>query len=317
MKVRAARLVEHGKPLSVDDIELADPKDDEVVVDMVFGGVNPVDRYGALGRVAPDAPVPRTLGSEGAGTLDGRKVMVRGYGLGTTRDGLWAHKAVVPSDALIDIPEGVGLEAAAAMGVAGVTAWRVITEKARVATEDRVLVLGASGGVGSIAVSVARSAGATVWGQTTSEDKRKGISDRGAESVVVADAGALVEAAKELRPTVVIDPLGDGYTGAGIELLEPRGRLVIFGTSADVNGNLPLQMLYRKALTVYGYAGLIEDDEVLARHILDAMDALRDGRLEVTIDRVLKLDGVNEAFDLLEKHEPQGKVLLDLGHPGS
>ncbi len=314
MQARVARLVEHGRPLVVDEVELAQTADDEVVVDMAYGGVNPVDRYGALGRVAPDAPLPRILGSEGSGTVDGRPVLVRGHGLGTSRDGLWATRAVVPAAATVDVPAGVALDAAAAMGVAGVTAWRVVTEKARVTGEDRVLVLGASGGVGSIAVSVAHSLGATVWGQTTSRDKAGWVAQRGADRAVVADAASLAEAVAELRPTVVIDPLGDGFTGAGVEALEPRGRLVIFGTSADTHGDVPLQALYRKSLTVYGYGGLIETDDVLAGHIADAMDALRDGRLEVVVDRILPLDRVDDAFELLEQRAVQGKLLLDLRH---
>jgi NADPH:quinone reductase len=159
---------------------------------------------------------------------------------------------------------------------------------------------------------VAHNLGATVWGQTTNESKADWVAERGADRVVVADASSLVQAAGELHPTVVIDPLGDGFTGAGVELLEERGRLVIFGTSADANGNVPLQALYRKGLSVYGYAGLIEADDVLAGHITDAMDALRDGRLEVVVDRTLPLDQVNEAFDLLAQHTVQGQLLLDL-----
>ena len=94
MQTRAARLVEHGKPLMISEIDSPEPADDEVLIDMAYGGVNPVDRYGAIGRVAPDAPLPRTLGSEGSGTVDGRAVIVRGHGLGASRDGLWATQAV-------------------------------------------------------------------------------------------------------------------------------------------------------------------------------------------------------------------------------
>lgn len=312
MRSRAARLAEHGKPLAVEDVELDEGADGAVVVDMAYGGVNPVDRYGALGRVAAEGPLPRTLGTEGSGTVDGRAVLVRGHGLGTTRDGLWSTHALVPADAVIDLPEGVDLAAAAAMGVAGVTAWRVVTEKAEVTGEDRVLVLGASGGVGSIAVSVASALGAAVWGQTSSESKADWIAERGAERVVVAEAASLAEAAADLHPTVVVDPLGDGFTGAALELLEPRGRLVIFGTSADGHGDVPLQTLYRKGLTLYGYAGLIEPDDVLAGHIREALKALRDGGLQVTVDRALPLDQVNDAFELLEQHAVHGELLLDL-----
>src|ERR1700716_3493225 len=79
--VRAARLREHGKPLAVETVELPTPGPDEVRVEMEFAGVNPVDRYMAEGRVAPDGPLPRTLGSEGAGTAAGRPVLVAGGGL--------------------------------------------------------------------------------------------------------------------------------------------------------------------------------------------------------------------------------------------
>src|SRR5579875_1351466 len=107
MNVTAVRLRAHGEPLEVEEVALAEPADGEVVVEMAFAGVNPVDRYQAEGRVAPHAPLPRTLGSEGAGTVDGRPVMVTGYGLGSTRAGVWATAAVVPEEALIPVPDGV------------------------------------------------------------------------------------------------------------------------------------------------------------------------------------------------------------------
>ena len=97
VRARAARLVEHGQPLRVEEVDLVGPSADEVVVTMQYAGVNPVDRYGALGRTAPDGPVPRTLGVEGVGTVDGRTVVLHGGGLGTTRDGLWATAAGPPA----------------------------------------------------------------------------------------------------------------------------------------------------------------------------------------------------------------------------
>ena len=312
MKATAARLVKHGAPLRVEEVNLPEPGEDEVVVDLAFAGVNPVDRYGALGRVALDGPLPRTLGTEASGRVNGRPVVVGGHGLGTRSDGLWATQAVVPVESLIDVPEGVLLEHAAAMGVAGATAWQTVTEVARVTRDDQVLVLGASGGVGSIAVSVARALGATVWGQTGTTDKVDWVHARGADRVVTAGADTLVEAVRELRPTVVIDPLGDGFFGAAVEALAERGRLVIFGTSAGDRGDVPLQSLYRKGLTVYGYGGLLDNDETRAHHVAEALKAARDGRLEVVVDRVMPLAQVNEAFALLAERRIQGKLVLDL-----
>lgn len=305
MKVKAVRLLSHSEPLAVEEVELAEPGQGEVVVDMAFAGVNPVDRYQADGRVAPDAPRPRTLGSEGAGTVDGRPVLVRGHGV-------WATAAVVAEQALIPVPDGVRLEQAAAMGVAGVTAWRCATEKAAVTADDRVLVLGASGGVGSMLVSLSRSLGASVWGQTGSADKADWIRELGAEEVIVGDAERVRRDAGGYRPTVVFDPLGDGYFGAAVEAMAEKGRLVAFGTSAGPSGQVPLQLLYRKALTVHGYGGLIESAEALARGSREAMQAVAEGRMRVEIDRVVPLDRVAEAFALLADRSVRGKVVLGM-----
>lgn len=251
MRCRAVRLTEHGKPLTVDDIEVDGPVEGEVVVDTAL---SPVGRYGALGRLVTDGLLFRGLGTEGSDTLDDRSVLIRGDGLGTRRDGLWSTRAMVLADVVIDTPDGADLAAAEAMGVAGLTVWR------------------ASGGVGLIAVSVASSLGATVWEQTSSQSKSNWIAS------------------------------------AGLDLLQPRGRLVIFGTTAD--GHLPLPT--RKGPTVDGYAGLIEPDDSLAGHVKDVMEALRDGWLEVVVDRTVPLEQVNGAFEFYEQDAVRGEVLLDL-----
>jgi NADPH:quinone reductase len=311
----AARLVEHGKPLSVEEVEVSEPGPDEVVIDGLFGGVNPVDRYAVQGRVAPNGPLPRTLGSEAVGTVDGRTVLVRGHGLGAARDGLWAGVTVAPRSATIDVPVGVDPAAAAAMGVAGATAWRVVTDVAAVGPDDRVLVLGASGGVGGMTVSLVHNLGATVWGQTGNPDNSQWIRDRGADDVVVGGPDELAGAADGLRPTVVIDGLGGGFSGAAVELLEPHGRLVIFGTSADPRGELSWQSLYRKSLTVRGYGGLIEPHERVAEAARQALQALAARRMEVVVDDRVPLAHVNEALDRLGGREVRGKLVLDLRSP--
>lgn len=314
-QARAARLQAHGKPLVVEEVDVPVPGDDEVVVEMAFAGVNPVDRYAAEGRVAPDGPLPRTLGMEGTGRLagDGRPVLIHGRGLGATRDGAWAERVVVPSAAVTDIPPGVDLAEAAAMGVAGVTAWRSATEQARVTADDRVLVLGASGGVGSILVSLCRSLGARVWGQTGNPDKAAFITGQGADEVVTADAAGLAAAIEPLQPTVVFDALGDGYSAAAIEALAPFGRLVSFGVSAGPMAEVNMQFLYRKGLTVYGYGGLIEPEDRMAAGKAAALAALADGRLRVVIAERLPLGRVNDAFSALVDRAVSGKIVLDLG----
>jgi NADPH2:quinone reductase len=310
--VRAARLVDHGAPLEVVEVRIAEPRGDEVVVELSYAGVNPVDRYHALGHVGADLPLPRTLGMEGVGRLDGRWVALHAHGLGSVRDGLWAEAAVVPRAAVVAVPEGVAPEAAAVMGVAGTTAWRTVHELARVTEEDRVAVLGAGGGVGSMIVALTRSTGATVWGQTGSQEKAAAVERFGAERAVVAGEGDLADALAPLRPTVVFDPLGAGFTGAAVQALAPHGRLVLFGTSAGPRGDVPLRLLYRKGVTVFGYGGLISPDEALVQGLSGALDALADGRLAVALDAVLPLAEVNDALERLAGRRTTGKLVLAL-----
>jgi NADPH2:quinone reductase len=238
---------------------------------------------------------------------------MQGWGLGGRRDGTWAERVVVPRQALTDIPDGVDLAAAAAMGVAGVTAWRTATEQARVTADDRVLVLGASGGVGSMLVSLCRSLGARVWGQTGNPDKAAFVRQQGAEEVVTAAAVELVAAVAPLDPTVVFDALGAGFSAAAIEALAPFGRLVSFGVSAGPMTELNMQSLYRKGLTVYGYGGLIEPADRMAAGKAAALRALADGQLRVAIADRLPLNRVNEALTALADRAVSGKIILELG----
>lgn len=311
--VRAARLHEHGAPLVIEQAELREPGADEVRVALEFAGVNPVDRYIAEGRVAADGPLPRTLGGEAAGSLDGRPVLVAGDGLGSTRDGLWASAAIVPRGSVVDVPAGVDTRDAAAMGIAGLTAVNCVRELGRVTADDRVLVLGASGGVGSMIVSLAAAAGATVWGHTGSAEKTGAVAGQGAARVLVGRPGDLSSELAELAPTVAFDPLGGDFVAPVIEALAARGRLVSFGTSAGAEVTFNLQQLYRKALSLLGYGGTQLTQAERRPGLEAALRALSDGELKVRVDDVLPLDQVNQAFERLGSRRVQGKLVLDLG----
>ncbi|MEA2213752.1 MAG: NADPH:quinone reductase [Solirubrobacteraceae bacterium] len=310
--VRAARLIRHGEALQVQEVTLPEPGPDEVRVDLEFGGVNPIDGYVAQGRVAPDGPLPRTLGGEGAGQAEGRAVLVAGERLGAARDGVWSQAAVVPRAAVVALPAGVETRAAAAVGIAGLTALNCVRELARVSAEDRVLVLGASGGVGSMIVSLVHAAGATVWGQTGSAEKAEGITAQGADRAIVTGPETLAAAIADLEPTVAFDPLGGEFVRPVVESLEPRGRIVSFGTSAGAEVSFNLQTVYRNMLTLYGYGGM-QLNRAERRSGLEAtLRAVRDGELRVLVDSVLPVAEVNEAFARLTDRRVRGKLVLDL-----
>jgi NADPH2:quinone reductase len=310
--IRVARLHQPGDPLRVEEVELPVPGPDEVLVELQFAGINPVDRYVAEGRVAPDGPLPRTLGGEAAGTVDGRPVMVGGGGLGARRDGVWAQAAVVPAQSIVELPRGVELRDAAAMGVAGLTAYNAVRDLAQVGPDDRVLVLGASGGVGTMIVSLAAADGAVVWGQTGSAEKAELIGRQGAERAIVAEPEELAEALATFEPTVVFDPLGDGFLQPVLDAVAPRARIVSFGTSAGEQAQLNVRTFYRKGLRLLGYAGLILGDEERRRGLSAALAALAAGEIRVVVDEVLPLEEVNQAFRRLIDRRVQGKLLLAL-----
>lgn len=310
--IRAARLHKHGEPVVVETIELGPPAEGEVRVELEFGGVNPVDRYTAEGRVSPDGPLPRTLGAEAAGSADGRAVLVAGESLGGARDGVWASAANVPEAALVPMPEEVSPGAAAAMGIAGLTALNCVRGLAQVTADDRVLVLGASGGVGSMIVSLAAAAGATVWGQTGSERKAAPISESGADRVLVGGPEALAEPLSDFGPTVVFDPLGGDFVAPAISALVPRGRFVSLGVSAGAQVTFNMQELYRKMVTLFGYGGMQLGRDERRPGLEAALEALRAGELKVRIDEVLELEAVNEAFVWLQDRRVTGKLLLAL-----
>jgi NADPH2:quinone reductase len=308
----AARLIEHGQPLRVEDYDPPAPGPGEVTVRVVCAALNPIDRYVIAGRVAPDGPLPRIAGMEAAGHLvDGRAVIVHGDGVATTRDGVWATEAVVPASSVVDVPDGLDLEQAASMGIAGLTAWNVVG-LAEVTPDDRVLVLGAAGGVGLPIVSLAASAGATVWGQTGSDGKAAAILEAGAAEAVVTDAAGLAEATRSLSPTVVVDPLGHGFTEAALSVLAPRGRQVVYGTSAGPDVAFNLQAVYRASQRIVGYGGTSLTTDERRAGLAAAMAAARDGRFRIPVGRTYPLAAVNEALEALADREATGKILIQL-----
>jgi NADPH:quinone reductase len=312
MSVRAARLVEHGKPLEVHEIELPKPRDGEVLVELTYAGVNPVDRYNALGKVAVDGPVPRTLGGEASGHVDGVPVVVSGEGLGAARDGVFAEAIVVPASMVIEIPDGVPLREAAAMGIAGLTAWQVV-EIGEVGAGDRVLVLGGSGGVGLPAISYAVSKGAEVWGQTSTDSKSAAITEMGASRAVVAgDAAGLAEAVRDFKPTVVLDSLGGDFTASALTVMAQRGRLVLFGASSGPTATIDLLSLYRNRRRILTYGGLIATLDERRHGLAHALEAVAEGRLRLPIGAELDLEGANDALDLIADRSVTGKVILKL-----
>src|SRR6266702_3138314 len=122
--MRAARIHAFGEELRVDDVPEPQPGEGELLFELRLAAVNPVDVWMTQGTVAGGTqPLPFVPGVEAVGTVSGRPVVVRGAGLGVTRDGLYRERANVPGAALTDIPPGLDPDRVAGVAVTGSTAW--------------------------------------------------------------------------------------------------------------------------------------------------------------------------------------------------
>jgi NADPH2:quinone reductase len=215
----------------------------------------------------------------------------------------------VPREAVLAVPPGVDLQQAASAGVAGLTAWGTVVDLAQVGAADRVLVLGAGGGVGLAVVSLAAALGAEVWGQLRRPEGEASVLTVGAAGVVVADADGLADAAGDLAPTVVVDALGGPYVSPALGLLGPYGRYVVFGTAAGAQVQLDWQAVYRRHLEVLGYGGLVLEQDERREKLQQVLLALADGRLRIPVGRTVALADGTQVFD---RGGIPGKTVLDL-----
>ncbi|MDA0564239.1 zinc-binding alcohol dehydrogenase family protein [Streptomonospora sp. S1-112] len=308
--VLAARVTGPDRALRVEEVARRPPAAGEAAVDMVYAAVNPLDTYVLAGQVAGDAPVPRTLGVEGVGRCGGDLFAVHGAGVGLVRDGVWSTRAVVPRAALVPVPEGVDPAQAACAAVCGRTAVRVVRDLARVGADDRVLVLGAAGGVGTAAVSLAVSAGAAVWGQTGVPEKAGAITALGADPVVARTPAELLAAAADLGATVVLDPLGGDFTAAAARLLAPYGTLALYGASFAPETRLDVRSFYRGNLRLIGYGGVLESQDDVRTGIRAALRALADGTMRLRVGELTPLAGLPEALAPDRRRAVPGKTVV-------
>lgn len=234
--MRAAVLHDFGATPVVED---HDEPSGETVVEVLAAGLNPIDLRVASGTLAARRPsLPSVVGSEGIGrTADGRRVYFNGPSL--------AERA--PTAECVEVPDGVGDVEAVAYGVAGLAAWLAL-DRARLAEGDRVLVLGASGPVGAIALQAARLRGA---GRVVAAARRQLDPAHPADAFVSLADEEIVFGDEEFD--VVIDPLWGAPAAAAVGAMAFGGRLVQLGQSAGGDAVLPSADIRFKQLELLGH----------------------------------------------------------------
>jgi NADPH2:quinone reductase len=300
--MRAAVVHAYGEAPRVD--ELADPEPDpsagREVVSLVAGGLNPVDISIASGSFAgASVPLPYIAGREGVGrAADGSLVYFEGA---VFPAGAFAERALVDTASLIPLPDGIDPALAVCFGIAGVAAWVPLETRAGLRSGETVLVLGAGGVVGSIAVQAARVLGA---GRVVAASRDAAGLERarahGADAIV--QIGAVDDLALALREAcgggadVVVDPLWGEPAAAAAAASKPNARLVQIGQSAGSHSSIASADVRHKQLAILGHANARVPPESKRSAYLRMIEHAMAGRLTVSLERV-PLERVGEAWE--------------------
>ena len=299
--MRAAVLHEYGVPRAG---EFREPEagPDQAVVEVLAAGVNPVDISLSAGRFYAGKPrLPSVPGREGVGLLAGRRVY---FDLPIPPFGSMAERSLIDRRSSYHVPDGVDDGVAVALGIAGLTAWLALSWRAQLERGEHVLVLGASGVVGQIAVQAAKLLGAgRVVAAARSAEVLERLSTRGADARVRLQEGedlpaAFSEAAGG-RIDVVVDPLFGEPFAAAVEAASFKARLVHLGTSAGAQATLPSAAIRGKMLLIMGLSHGAAPPEIKRAGYQWLIDAAASGELSVAVE-ALGLESVGEAWARVE-----------------
>jgi len=312
--MKAIQIEEFGGPEVLRHVEVPDPspKLSEVVVNVKRSGVNFADTHASRNDYLAEQTLPLIPGAEVSGQLsDGRRVVAL---LGS---GGYAEKVAVAKSQLIELPEGVDYDQAAAGLLQGLTAMALVHRCARIEPGETIVVEAAAGGTGTLAVQIAKRAGARVIGLASSEEKRELVRCLGADAAVDSRAEDLGEAIREAndgkRVDAVLHMSGGEAFDAEMGVLAPLGRMVVFGIASREQRQLSTAALLRGSKSVIGFwlAHLLARQDLLVPMIGDLLTAIAKDELTVTIGEVYPLSEAARAHEDLIARRTSGKLLLD------
>ena len=316
------------------DTAFADPVagEGDVIVRVRATSLNYHDVFTRRGMPGIKLEFPVIMGLDVAGEIDevgpgvdgwkrGDRVLVdpinrvEGGLMGETVHGGLAERCRARAHQLVRIPDGVSFEQAAALPVAFGTAHRMMTTIGRVAAGERVLVLGASGGVGVCCVLLAKLAGAEVVACASSAAKMQRLRELGADHVINYAEQDFVKAVHQRygKPhrrrfdggvDLVVNFTGGDTWVPSMRALRRGGRMVTCGATAGYDPKTDIRFIWTFELSILGSNGWMRED------LQTLLELVRSGRMQVPIDRVLPLSQAHEALRLIEDREVIGKVVV-------
>jgi putative PIG3 family NAD(P)H quinone oxidoreductase len=327
--MRAVVITSHGgvEGIDVQDVETpAPPTADRVRVRVHAAGLNRADILQRKGHYPAPPGYPQNIpGLEFAGEVEaiGNEVHRWKIGdrvMGITAGGAQAEFVIVPESNLAEIPPNLTWPEAAAMPEVFITAHDALFTRAKLQIGESVLIHAAGSGVGTAAVQLAHSAGATVYGTSRTADKLERVRELGLhESVAVGDMPEkFVEAVKKWTNgrgvDVILDLVGGKYFPANLQAVALRGRLISVGTTAGAKSEIDLGLLMRKRATIIGTVlrprSIEEKAEAIRRFAADVLPLVSRGLVRPVVESVYRVEEVRAAHKHLESNRTLGKIVL-------
>jgi NADPH2:quinone reductase len=317
--MRAMQVTELGKPLSLRDIPKPVAGPGRVVVKVHTCGLNFGDLLIIKGSYQEKPELPFTLGMELCGTVTELGEGVDGFAVGQRVaaycgfDAL-ADYAAIPANVCVPIPAAMTDEHAAAFLIAYGTSHVALDYKAHLKPGERLLVLGASGGIGLTAVELGKLMGAEVIAVARGGEKLEVAKGAGADHLIDSDTDDIRDRVKALGGAdVVYDPIGGDQFKAALRACNPEARLIPLGFASGEVPQIPANHLLVKNLSVIGFywGGYTR---VNPKVLTDSFEVLVGwyvaGKLHPHVSNVLPLEQANEALDLLRTRKATGKVVV-------
>lgn len=313
--MHAIQIDRFGGPEVLQLRELPDPipTDDEILIDVTAAGINYADTHQIENSYLASQRLPLIPGLEVVGrTSDGRRVVALVDGGG------YASKVAAHKGLIFDVPDEICDGAALALVLQGVTAWHLLNTSARVRAGETVVVHAAAGGVGTIAVQLAKRLGARVIASASTHEKRELTLSLGADVAIDANATDLtraIESASNGRKVdVVLEMVGGSTFDASLEALAPFGRLVTFGmASRTAPKDIQAGALMASSRGVIGFwlnHCIQEASTMLHPQMAELFDLTVRGILKPVVGESYPLAQVRKAHEDLRARNSVGKLVL-------
>jgi len=321
--------------ITTQTMEAEEPGEGEVRIKVAYAGINFADLLMRMGFYQPRPAFPFTPGYEVSGVIDALGSGVSGFDVGqrvvaAMRNGGQASYVLAPVERVIPIPDGIALQAAASTPVTYMTAHHMLHHLGHLRKDDKVLVHGGAGGVGTAALQLCRWAGIErVWA-TSSKSKHDILKHYGARPIDRHNEDFVAIIKKETQGEGVdhvLDPIGGDNLRRSLSCLAEGGRLYTYGLSAAAPSGKrsllkaffalrktpkfdALRLMTRNRAVFGVHMGTWSNETVLQDQLTRIVEGIQTGQLEPVVDRVFDAEDVQNAHQYIHDAKNIGKVLL-------